>query len=116
MMLNKSTRVVGSTVSQLISSASQGNKDITNRAARDTANALRDFTAAVRGVAATTQDNQAQYRVLDSAQLVMSKSARLVLEAQRSISNPGDDGNAQGLTTAGKEVSIALNDTIECLP
>ena len=116
MMLNKSTRVVGSTVAQLISAASQGNKDITNRAARDTANALRDFTAAVRGVAATSQDARAQYRVLDQAQLVMARSARLVLEAQRAMANPDSMENNQSLAIAGKDVSIALNGTMECLP
>ena len=41
--LNTASRAVGSTVAQLITAASQGNRDITNRAARDTANALRDF-------------------------------------------------------------------------
>merc|ERR1719422_3025265 len=50
--LNTASRAVGSTVAQLLTAASEGNRDITNRAARDTANALRDFTAAVRGVAA----------------------------------------------------------------
>ena len=65
--LNTASRAVGSTVAQLLTAASDGKRDITNRAARDTANALRDFTAAVRGVAATSTDRQAQDRVISSA-------------------------------------------------
>ena len=114
--LNTASRVVGSTVAQLLTAASQGNRDITSRAARDTANALRDFTAAVRGVAATTQDRQAQNRVIDYAQLVMAKSARLVLEAQRAMNNPMDPRKSQLLAVAGKDVSIALNNTMQCMP
>ena len=114
--LTSASRVVGSTVAQLLTAASQGNKDITNRAARDTANALREFTAAVRGVAATTQDRQTQMRVIDHAQLVMSKSARLVLEAQRTMSSPSDRNKSQSLALAGKDVSVALNNTMQCLP
>merc|ERR1719431_2453411 len=90
--------------------------DITNRAARDTANALRDFTAAVRGVAATSTDRQAQNRVIDQAQLVMAKSAQLVLEAQRAMSNPSDPNKSQNLAYAGKDVSQALSSTMQCLP
>merc|ERR550532_2443167 len=37
--LNTASRAVGSTVAQLLTAASQGNREITNRAARDTANA-----------------------------------------------------------------------------
>merc|ERR1711884_528157 len=90
--LNTASRAVGSTVAQLLTAASEGNKDITNRAARDTANALRDFTAAVRGVAATSTDRQAQDRVISSAKDVMMKSAKLVMEAQRAMNNPSDPG------------------------
>merc|ERR1719195_844206 len=114
--LNTASRAVGSTVAQLLTAASQGNKDITNRAARDTANALRDFTAAVRGVAATSSDHQAKNYVIDQAQLVMSKSAILVLEAQRAMYNPGDPNKAQQLAYAGKDVSQALSNTMQCLP
>merc|ERR1719471_754835 len=114
--LNTASRAVGSTVAQLLTAASEGNKDITNRAARDTANALRDFTAAVRGVAATSSDHQAKNYVIDQAQLVMSKSAILVLEAQRAMYNPGDPNKAQQLAYAGKDVSQALSNTMQCLP
>ena len=92
--LNTASRAVGSTVAQLLTAASDGKRDITNRAARDTANALRDFTAAVRGVAATSKDKQTQDRVIISAKDVMMKSAKLVMEAQRAMNNPSDPGKS----------------------
>ena len=48
-------------MTQLLTAASEGNEDYTGRAARETANALRDFTGAVRSVAATTDDRGAQH-------------------------------------------------------
>lgn len=114
--LNTASRAVGSTVAQLLTAASEGNRDITNRAARDTANALRDFTAAVRGVAATSTDHQGKNFVIDQAQVVMSKSAILVLEAQRAMHSPSDQNKTQQLAFAGKNVSIALSNTMQCLP
>ena len=88
LQLNTASKSVGSTVAQLLTAASEGNEDYINRAARETANALRDFSAAVRGVAAQTTDREAQNRIIDSAQLVMARSSRLVLEAQRSMNQP----------------------------
>merc|ERR1719412_1538080 len=114
--LNTASRAVGSTVAQLLTAASDGKRDITNRAARDTANALRDFTAAVRGVAATSKDKQTQDRVITSAKDVMMKSAKLVMEAQRAMNNPSDPGKSYSLATSGKEVSAALNRTMQCVP
>ena len=47
--LSSATKAVGSKITQLTRAAGEGSRDDTNIAARDTANALRDFTAAVRG-------------------------------------------------------------------
>ena len=116
LLLNTASKSVGSTVAQLMTAAFEGNEDITNRAARDTSNALRDYTNAVRGVAANTNDQAAQNRIFDQAQLVMSKSARLVLEAQRAMQNPSDPHKQEKLVAAGKEVSLALSGTMGCLP
>merc|ERR1719471_1431347 len=114
--LNTASRAVGSTVAQLLTAASEGNRDITNRAARDTANALRDFTAAVRGVAATSTNKQAQHTVIMMAKDVMLKSAKLVMEAQKAMNNPSDPGKSYNLASAGKEVYSALNKTMQCIP
>ena len=107
--LSIATKAVGSKITQLLSAASSGSKDETNVAARDTANSLRDFTAAVRGVAATTKDRGSQNKIIDQAQLVMQRSATLVLEAQRS-------SPSETLYTAGKAVTVALDHTMSCLP
>jgi len=114
--LNTASRAVGSTVAQLLTAASEGNRDITNRAARDTANALRDFTAAVRGVAATSNDKKSQHSVIMMAKDVMLKSAKLVIEAQKAMNNYSDQNKSYTLATAGKEVSSALNKTMQCVP
>lgn len=116
LLLNTTSKSVSSTVAHLISAAGEGNEDLTNRAARDTANALRDYTAAVRGVAANTKDKAGQTRIIDQAQLVMAKSARLVLEAQRAMQNPMDPVKDQKLNMAGKEVNQALGGAMSCLP
>ncbi len=116
LQLNTASKSVGSTVAQLLTAASEGNEAITSRAARDTANALRDFTAAVRGVAATTKDQNVQNRIIDQAHLVMQKSALLVLEAQRAMANPSDPTRSGKLNEVGKEVSMALGSTMQCLP
>jgi talin len=116
LQLNTASKSVGSTVAQLLTAASEGNEDITSRAARDTANALRDFTAAVRGVAANTKDRAVQNRIIDQAQLVMSKSAQMVMEAHIAMANPADPNKNSKLTQAGKDVSHALGSTISCLP
>ena len=116
LQLSTATKSVGSTVAQLLTAASEGNEEITSRAARDTANALRDFTAAVRGVAATTKDQAVQHSIIESAQLVMTKSALLVMEAQRAMSNPGDPAKHNKLSQASKDVTSALGSTMTCLP
>lgn len=116
LQLNTASKSVGSNVAQLLTAATEGNEDITRRAARDTANALRDFTDAVRGVAATTKDRQAQNKIIDQAQLVMAKSAQLVMEAQRAMANPTDPDKQHKLTRVGKDVSSALGSTMSCLP
>merc|ERR1719471_895893 len=72
--LNTASRAVGSTVAQLLTAASEGNRDITN------------------------------------------KSAKLVMEAQKAMNNPSDPGKSYNLASAGKEVSSALNKTMQCIP
>ena len=72
LQLNTASKSVGSTVAQLLTACNEGNDEITSRAARDTANALRDFTAAVRGVAATTRDKGSQIRYVTLAPPIIS--------------------------------------------
>jgi talin len=116
LLLNTASRSVGSTVAQLMTAAYEGNEDITNRAARDTSNALRDYTSAVRSVAAQSKDQNVQNRIFDQAQLVMSRSALLVMEAQRAMQNPSDPHKQEKLLGAGKDVNMALSGTMACMP
>ena len=116
LLLNNASKSVGSTVAHFMTAAFEGNADITNRAARDTSNALRDYTSAVRGVAASTKDQHIQNRLLDQAQLVMAKSAQLVLQAQRAMQNPTDPRKQEKLVGARKDINMVLSGTLSCLP
>lgn len=77
-------------VVQLLTASSEGNEDYASNAARQTANALKEFSVAVRGVAATSNNRDLQNKIIDRAQLVMAKSARLVMEAQRTMATPSN--------------------------
>ncbi|XP_013778384.1 talin-2-like [Limulus polyphemus] len=98
LQLGSTSKTVGSSMAQLLTAASQGNENYTGIAARDTANALKVLTGAVRGVAATTSEQDIQLKIIDSAQDVMTKSAQLIEEARRSVQNPGNPENPQRLT------------------
>merc|ERR1719150_1439225 len=54
--------------------------------------------------------------VIISAKDVMMKSAKLVMDAQRAMNNPSDPGKSYTLASAGKDVSTALNKTMQCIP
>ncbi|XP_076336549.1 talin-1-like isoform X2 [Tachypleus tridentatus] len=116
LQLGSTSKTVGSSMAQLLTAASQGNENYTGIAARDTANALKVLTGAVRGVAATTSEQDIQLKIIDSAQDVMTKSAQLIEEARRSVQNPGNPENPQRLTQVAKSVSAALNNCVNCLP
>ena len=75
----------------------QGNESYTGIAARDTASALRVLTSAVRGVAAATEDKNAQRDIIKAAQAVIAESAKLVEEAKAALNNPGHPGNQRKL-------------------
>lgn len=53
---------VNSNIAQVVSAAAQSNEMYTAQAARDTAHSLRDFTDAVRVVAASTPHKETQHR------------------------------------------------------
>ena len=74
-------------------------------AARDTANALRVLTSAVRGVAATTNDHVLQDRIIECARDVMDKSANLIEEAKKAVNNPNNPDNQTRLA----QVWLAVN-------
>ena len=71
----------------------QGNENYTGMAARETANALRVLTSAVRGVAATSDDRELQDSIVDHARDVMDKSANLIDEAKKAVTHPQNPDN-----------------------
>ena len=101
LQLGSTSKTVGSSMAQLLAAAAQGNENYTGIAARDTANALRTLTNAVRGVAATTDDPDVQNAIIDAARDVMDKSANLIEEAKRVVNDPNNPDNQQRLTMVG---------------
>ena len=67
-------------------------------AARDTANALKNLSASVRGVAATSKDRELQDKILEHSRDVMDKSASLIEEAKKAVNNPNNPDNQTRLT------------------
>ncbi|XP_048581539.1 talin-like isoform X2 [Nematostella vectensis] len=114
--LGATSKTVGSSMAQLLTAAAQGNESYTGIAARDTANALKNLTQAVRGVAAGTSDKDAQKNIVQAARGVIQESAKLINEAKKALNNPGDPNNQQRLAQVAKGVSQALNNCVNCLP
>lgn len=73
--LGNSTKAVSSAIAQLLGEVAQGNENYTGIAARDVAHALRSLSQAARGVAANTEDPQAQAAMLDCAETSWTKPA-----------------------------------------
>ena len=103
--LGSTSKAVGASMAQLLTAAVQANENYTGIAARDTANALKSLTSAVRGVAANTQDRPNQNLMIDRAKDVMEKSANLLEEAKKALQNPNHPDNQQRLA----QVNVPLN-------
>ncbi|XP_044265750.1 talin-2 isoform X5 [Tribolium madens] len=111
--LSSSSKAINQSVAQLLSAAAQGNEIYTDKAARDTAQSLKNLTSAIRSVAATTGDQDVQLKVIGSGQEVLMHSARLVEEAQKSLHSVEV---TPGLQHAAKGIASALNQAVGCLP
>ncbi|XP_053387301.1 talin-1-like [Mercenaria mercenaria] len=114
--LGANSKKVGSAMAQLLTAAAQGNDNYVGIAARDTANALRVFVNAARGVAANSKDKQEQQLILDSAREVIAKSNHLLEAARDVIDNPNKPDNQQRLQQVAKAVSYSLDTCVNCLP
>ncbi|XP_007441071.1 talin-1 isoform X1 [Python bivittatus] len=114
--LGSSTKAVSSAIAQLLGEVAQGNENYAGIAARDVAHALRSLSQAARGVAANTEDPQAQAATLDCAGDVMDKASSLIQEARKAVAKPGDPESQQRLAQVAKAVSQALNRCVNCLP
>ncbi|XP_068221988.1 talin-2 isoform X2 [Palaemon carinicauda] len=114
--LTNSSKTVGSTMAQLLTSSSQGNQHFTGLASRDTALALKEFSSAVRGVVATSTDHGVRDRLINAAREVMVRSSELIEEARIVVQGPQSAASQQKLAQVAKGVSQALNKTVNCLP
>jgi len=114
--LSGTSKSVGSSMAQLLTAASQGDEKYTGMAARSTAGALQDFTDAVRGVAATSDEQEMQHKIIDGAKDVVQQAINMVEEARVAVANPQDPANQQRLAQVARDVSQALNKCVSCLP
>lgn len=114
--LTNSSKTVGSTMAQLLTSSAQGNQHFIGLASRDTALALKEFSSAVRGVVATSTDHDLRDRLIHAAREVMIKSSELIEEARIVVQGPQDVASQQKLAQVAKGVSQALNKTFNLLP
>lgn len=114
--LGATSKVVGSSMAQLLTAASQGNESYTGTAARDTASALQQLVEAVRGVAATSGDGPTAARLVEPARQVLDRSCQLLEEARQAVLRPDEPDKQQRLAHVAKSVSAALNACINCLP
>ncbi|KAH8023796.1 hypothetical protein HPB51_017166 [Rhipicephalus microplus] len=112
--LGATSKVVGSSMAQLLTAASQGNESYTGTAARDTASALQQLVEAVRGVVASS-GGEAQ-RLVEPARQVLERSCQLLEEARQAVLRPDEPDKQQRLAHVAKSVSAALNACINCLP
>ncbi|KAL3884759.1 hypothetical protein ACJMK2_024867 [Sinanodonta woodiana] len=110
------SKTVGAAMAQLLTAAAQGNDEYVGIAARDTAHALRVLVGAVRGVAATTNDQEVRRLIIDSAHDIIDKSRRLLEEAKNAVNNPDNPDNQQRLNQVAKAVINALDNCVNCLP
>ncbi|KAL3286614.1 hypothetical protein HHI36_001113 [Cryptolaemus montrouzieri] len=112
-LMSSSSKAVNQGVAQLISAAAQGNEPYTAQAARDTAESLRALNSSVRTIAATSNDMDIQKKLISSSKDVLSHSARLIDEAQKSLHTVGI---TPGLQHSAKGIAECLSKTVSCLP
>lgn len=62
------------------------------------------LAGAVRGIAATTDDRDLQQNIIEHARDVMDKSASLIEEAKKAVSNPQNPENQTRLAQVEKQL------------
>ena len=114
--VNLARSVVDSSMAHFLVAASEGNINITNIAARNTSNSLRDFTQFIGCYVSTIiSETDKQFEVIDMAKDVLKSSMRLINEAKNALTNQ-DHTSKERLSMAGIEVSLALNKAVQCIP
>uniref|UniRef100_UPI00358E49C6 talin-2-like n=1 Tax=Myxine glutinosa TaxID=7769 RepID=UPI00358E49C6 len=114
--LGGTSKIVGSSLAQVMSAASQGNENYTGIAARDTAQALRQLATAARGLAANTTDPAERDATLEASRNLMEKAVAFIQESKKAMVRPDDPANQQRLAQVAKAVSQALGSCVGRLP
>ena len=115
MQVNLSRSVVDSTMAHFLFAVNEGNINIANIAARNTAMALRTLTQFIGCLASTLSETEKQFEIIDMAKDVLLKSMRLINEAQKALSVRVQT-NKENLTSAAIDVSLSLNKAMICIP
>ena len=103
--LNHANKAVESNVTDLVNAALKADRDLTNKATKDTALSLEDYKNAAKDVASIITDQEIQNKIVTQAQLVIGRSGNLFLEAQNAVKMPGDQGAAKRLHDAAQEIA-----------
>jgi len=103
--LNHANKAVENNVTDLVNAALKADRDMTNKATKDTALSLEDYKNAAKDVATLINDQEIQNKIVTQAQLVIGRSGNLFLEAQNAVKMPGDQGAAKRLHDAAQEIA-----------
>ena len=109
-------KIIGTSLAQLLSAASQGNENYTGVAARDTAAALAALTASVRGVAATSNDRDVQNQVLANTASLLVDSEALIAAAQACVDDPNNTAKQQRLLDLASAVNTSMASVVDSMP
>ncbi|KHJ45469.1 I/LWEQ domain protein [Trichuris suis] len=113
--LTSATKVVGSSVAQLLSAGAQADPQYVNMSAQEVTDSLRQLIYSVRTVCANVGEVDGN-RLIDLCRDVMSKSSRLFEEIRRCLTQPTDPDNQQRLAQVAKALTFSLNSCVNCLP
>ena len=108
--LRESDGAVRDRINDVVQSALKADKEGTNNATKDAVLALDDYKNATKHVATILTDKNAQNKVINSAQQVLTKSADMFLEAQNVLKTPGNQANAMKLQETARHISQVMKE------
>ena len=115
--MNAQCKLVNERMSELLNAGSSNNEQSIIDSARELSSALRTLLSSVRGVAATTQNDDLKMRILDNTKSVLLKTIGLFEETKWTLSGSFTDVERnRRLSSASQHIQHALNSCIFCLP
>ncbi|KAI9142207.1 hypothetical protein BKA69DRAFT_292544 [Paraphysoderma sedebokerense] len=116
-------RKLGSSLTQLLTAATQNNEKQVATAARETAESLQALTSVSKGLAATCvevtgpgNELEMQKLILNNAGDILEKSTLLMNVVKESINTPGAPATKARLTDSAKALNMAVTVMIDNLP